>query len=185
MRTTLFIAAGWSILFASYSAASTPATVNNATLASFAKSVNALPYTKIPAAVAHSQLGPIDYLHPLRTDNAGDFFPSRDIVLYYAERNYQDASSYQGTINWTLTDPGLVVQDHAQITAINCNWAGIELVFDSLAAFDTALKWDSPLVLVTEGDQVSNFFLCRGVFLSILISSHLQVLSSVCQRLNL
>lgn len=125
------------------------------------KSINALPYTKIAAPVAHSRLGPVDYLHPLRTSSAADFYPAQNLLLYYAEGSYQDSAAYQGTINWTLSDAGLVVKDHEEIDRVNCSWAGIELVFDSLASYKQALGWTTPLVLVTEGDDVSLFILFR------------------------
>lgn len=54
-----------------------------------------------------------------------------------------------------MLDPALVVEDHSQIESINCAGNVIKVVYDSAASYEAAVGWASPLVFVTEGDQVS------------------------------
>lgn len=130
-------------------------------------SSNALPYEKV-AAAPNVHLGPIHPSHPIRTNSTADFKPVKSILLHYGELGYEDDAHYGGTINYTTTDPALVVNDFSEIVSIGCDWNGISLILDSAASFEAALRWKIPFVLVTEGDQVSIvnqlwlllFFLC-------------------------
>ncbi|GAA6062462.1 hypothetical protein JCM10212_005365 [Sporobolomyces blumeae] len=112
--------------------------------------ISSLPSANVDAtANSTTVLVPVDPSTVSRVDSALPN-PSKEITLYYAEKTYTDQAHYRSVIDWTLNWPGLVVGDAPEIDSFTCGANGKVLTFNDEDAFDEALGWEFPLVLVTE-----------------------------------
>lgn len=81
------------------------------------------------------------------------FIPALTVLLHYAEPGWENAASFHGgTVNWTLHEPALVVNDHSTyIDTIVCGIDGSTLNFMTDDAYEQALEWSLPMYFITEG----------------------------------
>ncbi|GAA5958128.1 hypothetical protein JCM3765_002824 [Sporobolomyces pararoseus] len=109
-----------------------------------------LPNDVTPSSNVSTVLVPVDPSTASRVDSALPN-PSKSITLYYAEASYTEGAHYRSVIDWTMNWPALVIGDAPQVDSFTCGLDGKILTFNDKDAFEEALEWSFPLVLVTEG----------------------------------
>lgn len=81
------------------------------------------------------------------------FEPIASITLHYAQPDWENSTVFHGgRIEWTMTKPTLVLNDHPEyVTTVKCAGDGTVLYFTNAEAYAIALNWSMPMYIITEG----------------------------------